>query len=51
MTREQMQELKDGTIICNERMDAVVKTVDGDKVLEILIPIERVRPEEWEVVG
>lgn len=51
MTREQMQELKDGTILYNGRTEAEVKMVDGEKVLEILIPIENARPEEWEEVG
>lgn len=39
MTKKELKALKDGTLIYNGRTEGIIKTVDGMKMIEILIPI------------
>lgn len=59
MTRKELAELEDGTVLYNGHTEGVVKTVDKTKVIEVLIPIPYMsnesrhfdeRPDSWSVM-
>ena len=59
MTREELKALPDGTLVYNGYYEGLIKTDCGDKVVEILIPIDSMcndsihfeeRQEWWSVI-
>lgn len=59
MTKKELKALNDGTFIYNGHTEAEIKTVDGEKVIEIHIPIDSMKsdskhfdeiPEHWMIL-
>lgn len=59
MTRKELMQLKDGTLLYNGHTEGEVKTSNGIKCIEVLIPIATMdnnanyfddRPEWWDIL-
>ena len=59
MTRKELQQLKDGTLLYNCRKEGEIRTIDGEKCIVIEIPIRYMsndacdyndRPEHWDII-
>lgn len=43
MKAKELKELKDGTLLYNGHTEGIIKTVDGEKVIDVIIPISAMR--------
>lgn len=59
MTKKELMALDDGTLVYNGRHEGIIKTEDGEKVINITIPISAMsndktdynkRPEWWSAI-
>lgn len=59
MTKKELKELKNGTIVYNGKCEGEIKTVNGEKIIEVWYSIDSMsndsndynnRPEWWSVI-